>query len=251
MTQIIAFCGRAQSGKTSSCNFVAGTYMRRADIISGFDIDEAGNLVVPTLNADGQSGWGILDLNNKSEDFFNFASHRIWPTVKLYNIADSLKSTLIDIFGIKYESLYGTNEQKNELTHIEWSAFAPFTKTKKKLPEGKMTGRELMQVFGTDIVRKIYADAWVSSCLRQIAIEQPEYALIADVRFENELDAISVAGGSVYKLTANPLDNQHESELSVDAIPLEKFRAIIDNAGTSIYEKNELIRAQLVKDGLL
>jgi len=254
MTKIISFCGRAQSGKTSSANFLTGLFLKQKGIINCFDIDDSGNLVVPTVYTDGKTGFGILDLNRKDYEFVDFMASQIWPTVKLYNIADNLKRTIMEIFNVPYENLYGTNEQKNQLTSIKRSAFSPFINKKILKDKGEfMTGRDLMQYFGTEICRKIDEDCWIRSCLRDIEYEQPEYALIADVRFENELDYISASKieSHNFKLTLNPLNSDHESEISVDAIPESKFTAIVDNANISIVAKNDLIQRSLFEKGII
>lgn len=259
MTQIIGFCGRAQSGKTSGCNFLAGYFLRQKEIIQFFDMDEAGNLLIPVVDENGKQNLGILDLNNKSPEFYDFASEHIWPTVKLYNIADQLKMACYKIFGVSLDNLYGTNEQKNAPTHIPAANIFPLlTATEKKqlkldLGDNEyLSARQLMQYFGTNICRKLDNNCWVQSCLQQIEVDNPEIALIADVRFENELDAIknNESSSFVFKLERNPLDSNHESELSVDAIPVEKFNGVI-GADLDIFAKNTEIQKQLLAAGII
>jgi hypothetical protein len=272
MTQIIGFCGRAQSGKTSGCNFLAGYFLRQKEIIQFFDMDESGNLLIPVVDEQGKQNLGVLDFNNKNPEFFDFASENIWPTVKLYNIADQLKMACHKIFGVSIDNLYGTNEEKNAPTHIPAANIFPLLnvaeKKQLKLDLGDneyLSARQLMQYFGTNICRKIDNDCWVKSCLNQIKLDNPEVALIADIRFENELDAIVKTGEPqlddslmmtiqekpfIFKLARNPLDSNHQSEVSVDEIPLEKFNAIIP-ADLDIFAKNTEIQKQLLAAGII
>ena len=63
------------------------------------------------------------------------------------------------------------------------------------IPKGFMTGREVLQYVGTNIFRKMYNNVWVDATLRLIQEEQPELAIIADVRFPNEVEGVQKAGG--------------------------------------------------------
>ena len=49
------------------------------------------------------------------------------------------------------------------------------------------------------------------------------------------------------KLTLNPLKSEHESEVSVDNIPLDQFDSIIINDDIDIYAKNDLL-LKILKD---
>lgn len=246
MTSIIGFCGRAQSGKTSSAAFIYGLELLKRGIIPSFDMSEKGELIVPVSKEDGTVAGAILDITSHDNDFIDFASESIWPYIKLYNMADLLKIAVMELFGATYEQCYGTNEQKNTPTEIRWSNMAKVldkSVLKKLKEEDKleafMTARDIMQQFGTNVLRKINPDIWVNAALKKIDNEKPEIALIGDIRFENELDAVKNAGGKVIKLTLNPLNSDHESELSVDSIPLNKFDAVLDNANLNIYDKND------------
>ncbi len=40
--------------------------------------------------------------------------------VKRFSFAEDLKKFCVDVLGVKYECIYGTDAQKNELTHLKW-----------------------------------------------------------------------------------------------------------------------------------
>lgn len=252
MTKIIGFCGRAQSGKTSCAAFIYGLEMLKQGLIPSFDMSESGQLILPINKEDGTQASAILDITSHDEDFLEFANNNVWPHVKLYNMADLLKVAIMELFGVTHAQCYGTNEEKNTPTNTKWSQFS-FVLDKKFVKqlkdEGKyddfMTARDIMQQFGTGILRKINPNIWAESCLKRIKEEGPTIALIGDIRFENELDVLKNASDiedvKIVKLTLNPLNSDHESEVSVDAIPLEKFDSIIDNANLNIYDKNDVL----------
>lgn len=67
-----------------------------------------------------------------------------------------------------------------------------------KAEDGKP--RTLLQWWGTDYRRAQDVDYWVRQLMERIALDQPDVALITDVRFANEVDAIHNAGGYAVKV---------------------------------------------------
>ena len=47
-------------------------------------------------------------------------------SVKQYNFADGLKNFLIDVMGLRYEQVWGTEEQKNSKTTYLWENLPDF-----------------------------------------------------------------------------------------------------------------------------
>ena len=80
--------------------------------------------------------------------------------------------------------------------------------------------RTLLQWWGTDYRRAQDPDYWVKRMFETLDREQPDMALITDVRFRNEADAIHKAGGYLVKVTriGKPDVNvpQHPSETNLD-----------------------------------
>ena len=73
-----------------------------------------------------------------------------------------------------------------------------------------------MQYFGTDIMRKIWEPIWCKNAVNRIVAEQSGLAIVADVRFPNEVDIIKDAGGIVIKLNRNLFKDEHPSETQLD-----------------------------------
>jgi hypothetical protein len=61
--------------------------------------------------------------------------------------------------------------------------------------------RRLLQHFGTEFRRAQDPDYWVRKTLARISEERPDFALINDLRFPNEMKAIQAAGGYVVRVT--------------------------------------------------
>lgn len=273
-TVIIAMSGRAQSGKTTLLNFMHGHEMKRHDIIDKFTISPEGNLVVNCTFED-ENGvafeeMGVLDLFQDTEMFYEYASRNIWPFIKAYNFADSLKELCVSLFDIPYECVYGTNEQKNTIVpHLLWENMpgvicwpnyvdccgnADYSHIE---PEeigllvhksGPMTAREFMQFLGTDVMRRMYEPVWVNNCLKRIHNDAPPIAVIGDCRFINEVLAVKNAGGKVVRLTRNTTNGDHKSETDVNNY--KDFDVVIENSDISIEESCNLLLDFLEKEGV-
>jgi len=77
--------------------------------------------------------------------------------------------------------------------------------------------RRLMQVFGTEIGRKMFGENfWVDIALA--GLNSNQRVVIADVRFPNEADAIKNLGGQVWRINrlGNSAVNNHSSEHAMD-----------------------------------
>lgn len=264
MTQIIGLAGTKQAGKTTLMNFLHGHEMLRHEVIKQFSITEDGMLEVNCLmydeNEKPYEELGILNLQQHTNEFFAYAQDFIWPLIKGYNFADALKEVCIMLFEIDPVNVYGTNEQKNQLLdHIRWENMPGIYCNKKMYAlsveanpeikdvltyhhEGPMSARQLMQYFGTDIMRKMYGPVWINNCVQRIKTDAPPIAVIGDCRFSDEADAIKEAGGKVIHLTRSPFkeEDSHESETSLDNY--ENFDAVIDNQNMTIEQSvNEFL----------
>ena len=149
---------------------------------------------------------------------------------KIYNFADPLKNLCIDILGLEYNQCYGSDEDKNQLVNCYWD-------------NKQLTAREVLQIVGTDMFRKMQNHVWSNATIRQILREQPNVAIIADCRFPNEVDAIKNVGGIVIKLTRNPYNSNHASEIALDPDQYDQFNfdLIIENHDIGITEQNKII----------
>jgi len=167
-----------------------------------------------------------------------FVANLFWKygDSKIYNFADPLKSLCIDILGLEYRQCYGSDEDKNELVNCYSD-------------NHQLTAREVLQIVGTDMFRKMQNNVWSDATIRKILRDKLSIAIIADCRFPNEVDAIKKAGGLVIKLTRNPYNSFHASETALDAEQYDQnnFDYIVDNNDLSITEQNEQINLYLGK----
>lgn len=155
------------------------------------------------------------------------ASH----SCRIYNFADPLKQDIcINILGLTHDQCYGDDNNKNEYTDIVWN-------------DTKLTAREVMQFVGTDIFRKMKKDVWAGATINKIKRDNFSIAIIADCRFPNEVDAIKQAGGYVIKLTRNPFNSDHSSEVALDpnVYSPDNFDLVIENENIDIDQQNMIV----------
>lgn len=230
--KIIGIAGRKQAGKNTVANYINGHVLKHKNMINDFAIDSNGMLVVNTQDITGQSGFGIFDVTRKDSIFVDYAERDLWPYVKVYHFADPLKEMAVGLFGLKPSEVYGSDDQKNLVTNINWESMPDCPPDK----AGPMTNREFLEHFGTKIVRKIKRDAWSEYAINKVVAEQSEIAIIPDVRFPNEVESIQKNGGIVIRLTRNAFNSNAEAEKALDKenFDWKKFDLVIDNHAMSL-----------------
>lgn len=194
MTQIIAFSGRKQSGKTVCSEFLKE-----------------------------------LLLSNGYSD------------VVMYNFADPLKQDIcMNMFGLTYIQCYGEDDSKNELVDAYW--------------EGQqLTARNLMQLIGTDLFRKLNTNIWINALINKIKRSNHEIVIVSDCRFPNEVEAIKKHDGLVFRLNRNPHKSNHISESILDAhcYDWNNFDSIISNEHMTVREQFEKLKKLILHFNIL
>lgn len=238
---VLGISGRKQSGKTTAGNFILSLYLAKFGVSDKIYLDEDGNIVVSDLLGD-KSYEGNFDIKkilyqkNVSTDIIDILNV-VNSQVKIYNFADILKTDIcMKILGLTYDQCYGTDENKNELTNIQWD-------------DKKLTARDVMQIVGTDIFRKLDTNVWVRTTIDRIVQDQPDLAIITDCRFPNEVDAIKQIGGKIIRLTRDPFQSNHLSEtiLDKDNYDWSNFDFVLDNKETQLYDQLSELKTILEK----
>lgn len=243
-TQIIGFAGKKQSGKNCSCNFILAAKLAELGICRASRLSSKGHIeVTDVFSLSSTDGEEWFPFHAPHVDVDSLFENELGRYVRLYSFAEKLKRLSIDLLGLKEEWVFGTEEQKNTKTHLNWEKFSE-TKT------GAMTAREVLQHVGTDIFRSMNENVWIDSCFRQIEDDNPELALISDVRFKNEIKGIQERGGFVIGLTRGSAKRKkkdnHSSETEIEE-SLGLCDAVIDNVDMSIPQQNEAIY-EAIKD---
>lgn len=84
--------------------------------------------------------------------------------------------------------------------------------------EKKLTVREYLQRFGTEVGRDVFGDTfWVDQCVPVDLDHEGKVVFVTDVRFPNEAQRIRDAGGVVVRVLNGPLNTEgHASEQILD-----------------------------------
>ena len=206
MTKILGFAGKKQSGKNTCCNFLQMLKFHEYGVCKNASLNEQGQILVSDLFGETVSGSDWIPLTEEYVDISQLLES--FRPCKIYAFADVLKEFSVDVLGLEYNQVYGTNEEKNSPTHLLWEDM-PTGNNK-----GPMTGREVLQYFGSDICRKMYENIWFDACIRRIRKDNPELALISDVRFSNEIKGVQNEGGVVFGLPRDIVNGKdtHSSE---------------------------------------
>jgi len=108
-----------------------------------------------------------------------------------------------------------------------------------------MTGREVMQIFGTECVREIFGNVWADATLRSIKKNGRYLSIITDNRFPNEIEAVlSEPNGYIIRLTRSPFgaEDFHSSESSLDNFNWQRNKCyVLDNSKMTIAQQNEAV----------
>ena len=162
------------------------------------------------------------------------------------SIAASLKVLCHNLFNIPLVDMY---DRKGSNTDIIISAeIANLLPGLKGRIGEYLTIRELLQFFGTDIVRVFNNDCWINLCINEIKAHTGSIYVVPDVRFPNEAQAIQRAGGFVIRLTRNPLDMMHITETALDNYT--GFDMIYDNADEDVMVTLENV-TKLLKEKII
>ena len=233
MTQIVGFAGKKQSGKNTICNYIVAMKLAELQVAEKTKLGDSGDIYVSDILGERKPDCEWIEFSEKNMNIKKIFDDFLGSYVKIYGLADALKNICIEVFGLTNSQVYGADKDKNTLTHIKWSSVGGQT-------DELMTAREFLQYFGTDICRKIDSDVWINSLLRKVKSDSPELALICDVRFRNEIEALQKEGGIIIglKRNMNRGNDSHASEKEIESC-FEICDRVIDNQEASIKEQCE------------
>jgi hypothetical protein len=114
-----------------------------------------------------------------------------------------------------------------------------------EMADWKISGREYLQLYGTEAHREIFGtNFWVNNLfqkifndedgtLNQLGDNRMRLDLITDVRFPNEADAVHTAGGKILQIRRDEVENGDDTHASEK--PLDK-----DSVDFIIYNNSDL-----------
>jgi len=251
-THIIGFAGAAQSGKNVSAAYYTMLAWRTHNLVENFEIDGQGKIIIYDLKGFKFPRGKIFDpvtFNNDEEtdNILRTCFPHPLNIAQQAALGDSLKEVIHLMFGVDTNLLWGTDKQKAQETAYSANQFIsllgasrfPF---KDKKGSDKMTVREILQCFGTEVGRRIDENIWcnrfVERIYRMINQWRPMLILVPDVRFEEEIDTIRQMNGTIIGLTRqirSSAKKDHASE-KIDKI-INRCDIVINNDQMSIKEQ--------------
>lgn len=192
-------------------------------------------------------------------------------------LADPLKRICREVFDFSEEQLWGPSEERNKPDKRylrpgfkEFPFMAPQDVADVRGEDTHLTPRHALQQLGTEWGRACYPNIWVEYAIRvakqllkkdYVANQAvntyhaqtglrfshtpyvpgltllPNGVVIPDVRFKSEVDALTKAGGKIWRVHRKTAGlagaaGQHQSEQELDTIPAEQFSIQVYNDGT-------------------
>jgi hypothetical protein len=165
--------------------------------------------------------WRILGLQGdkgSGKDYAYKVLADISPVpVKRFAFADELKIELSETFGLDMQLLHGSQEEKDTAyTKVEWSS--PMVSKHAEGRTGRLTYRELLQIYGTDIARlgrgeDVWLDKLKPKVYDWLEADSDNIAVITDVRFPNEAKWVQDSGGTNILIDSKKvIEDTHSSE---------------------------------------
>jgi energy-coupling factor transporter ATP-binding protein EcfA2 len=254
-TKIIGFAGAAQSGKRTSCEYLTGLayHAEPYKLVNKFSMTSTGRLIVYDMKGHSFPEGKILDtityLNDKELEMVLDIIHPHPKNIShIVSFGDALKETCAVMFGIPIALMYGSDKDKSTETRYTVNEFSNLVGTGKKFPfkdmggSDKLTVRQVMQLVGTEIGRKISPTIWCDRLTEKIysIIKEwsPMLILVEDVRFESEIECIQAMGGNVIGLNRSIKSSAGTKHASEQVHKLfDKCNVVIDNDEMDIHKQ--------------
>jgi len=146
-------------------------------------------------------------------------------TVKEASFAYHLRRILADTYGIPDEIMWsGDKDQLIKVDRLRWENLGSIVRNKYPDRVGYMTLRELLQVFGTDVIRDGWEkNFWAYFPFMQLKGTDVDFVIFTDCRFLNEVHACIDHDGIVINLLRPALESSDAHSSENQAIPEELF----------------------------
>jgi len=189
-----------------------------------------------------------------AEFMMNYINEEVGMTARIVSFADPIKDFCVKVLGLSNYQVYGNDIEKSKPTKYLWdnmpTDITGWYYDNPSVPNGKtgpMTVREVMQVFGTDIMRKCFDyDIWARVPFR---MGGTDFVIVDDCRFPNEADIALANKAILIRIEREAPEDGHESEKALDYYPQENYSYIIQNNHTKedLYRK---LMAIMVHEGI-
>lgn len=256
--KIILCAGSKSSGKTTTATAIYGYTLVQQGVIPNAYINDKGRMSI-VFNKDTNEGI-YFDIDSTEPSFLEYKNRYTNAYINHVGFADELKRTAAQQFGLNYNKLIGTDDEKNEKCHIKWCNMAKLLPPAKKKEfkefidaDKFMTNRQFLEVLGTDIFRTIYEDCHINSAYKKLCALSPDIAILPDCRFANEFEFFEkITDHEVIKikLSRNPFKSTVASEVGLASIEDSRFDLVAPE-DMSLPDRNNLVINYLIERGVL
>lgn len=250
MTLVLGLSGKKQSGKDTLLTNISP---HLDGVVKKYSFaDGLKNFLVDVVGLKPEQVWGTDDQKNSKTnylwehlpEFMRWENGGRWFDIENTNMETQMPflEGLMNTDGFSPEKIYWSLKNSDVINPI-------------KLKSGTMTGREIMQVFGTDICRRMFSQhIWVHATFRAINKDKADYAIIPDLRFPSELQGVENNGGLVVRLTRNvKIGDEHPSETALDNYDWSKLgdRVLIVPSELNAEETKDFVLDWLLKKNVI
>lgn len=247
---ITVFSGKKSSGKSAAAKLTLAEFLNKRTSDGRFTVIKKGKEAHLLDNFENR----IITTDYPNKEYNQLVD---CYGAKIYSFADPLKEIAMNVLGLDSAQCYGSDDDKNSKTHIEWESLPEemrnqYIKPKKgtgkpKPPKGFMTAREILEVVGTLVFRKMDNACWARALYKKINSEDMQLAIIADCRFPNEVSISHEHNAKVVRLLRNPYDSQSPAETALDEFPLGYYSLVFDNENDkSMTENHKILRKVII-----
>lgn len=165
-------------------------------------------------------------------------------------LTEPIKTIAVDVLGLDPAAVQGDDRAKEALTPYRL-ADMPFwcgrcaDHDAPGSGERQLTVRDVLQLLGTEVFRRIDPDVCVKALFRRLDRfrRNLDLAVVDDVRFVNEAKAIRERGGKVIALARGRRSSSHSSEAGLDKfVPDLVVPTDYDVRETFVFVYDQLVR---------
>lgn len=167
----------------------------------------------------------IIGITGKAHSGKTTIANRLFThgAARIINFADPMKAFCFEVFAFSNEQLNGALKEIGDPRYVR--------------PNGELlTPRFALQTLGTEWGRNCYPNVWTELGVRRAQFDERagKLAVIGDVRFLNEAEAVRKAGGVIWKvirphMVGLEVGANHPSEVEGSAIQADR---VFYNDGT-------------------
>lgn len=222
MTFILAASGKKQSGKDTLLQGIRPFLQDKGTVRYYSFADELKNFLQTGLGLKREQVWGTDAEKNQ-------LTNLMWDTLPLYlrwerggcmGLTKSNRKIKVDT----QDDIRHSGDVEQHFMDVVNQGLNPVG-----FKTGPMSGRDIMQVFGTDIMRRMFSDRiWVDALFRAIERDNPAVALIPDMRFPSEFVPLYERGARIIRLMRDvSRGDSHLSETALDGWEWEKYSRVL------------------------